>query len=80
MALFLKQDFDSRSELQNKLAMELQEKARLKSKASDLPDGVSYSQYIKGTKETTSLAWVWILILIASLSIAVWLIINSMAR
>lgn len=79
MALFIKQE-DQRSELQNKLAMELQEKARAKSKQSDLPDGVDDSQYIKGTKKTTSLAWAWIIILFAAVAIALWLIVNSMAR
>ncbi len=76
MALFLKQDFDSRSELQNKLAMELQEKAKLKAKESDLPDGVDDSQFIKGTKVTTSLAWAWILILFAAVALAIWLIVK----
>lgn len=76
MALFLKQDFDSRSELQNKLAMELQEKAKLKTKDADLPDGVDDSQYIEGTKSTTSLAWAWILILFAAVGISIWLIVK----
>jgi hypothetical protein len=76
MALFLKQDFDSRSELQNKLAMELQERAKLKAKNADLPDGVNDSKYIEGTKNTTSLAWVWILILLSAFGIAIWLIVK----
>jgi hypothetical protein len=76
MALFLKQDFDSRSELQNKLAMELQEKAKLKAKTADLPDGVDDSKYIEGTKSTTSLAWAWILILFAAVGVAIWLIVK----
>lgn len=76
MALFLKQDFDSRSELQNKLAMELQGRAKLKAKNADLPDGVNDSRYIEGTKNTTSLAWVWILILFFAFGIAIWLIVK----
>lgn len=79
MALFIKQD-EKRTELQNKLAAELQEKARAKAKQQDLPDGVDDSQYIKGTKKTTSLAWVWILILFSVVVIAVWLIATGMAR
>ena len=71
---------DSRTELQNNIATELQEKARAKSKQEDLPDGVDDSEYIKGTKKTTSLAWVWILLLFIGISIAIWLIIISMAR
>ena len=61
MALFIRQD-ENRSELQQRLATELQEKARAKAKEAELPDGVDDSQYIKGTKRTTSLAWTWILI------------------
>ena len=79
MALFIKQD-EARSELQNKLAMELQEKARAKYKSADLPDGVDDSEYIKGTKKTTSLAWAWIIIVFFTVSVAIWLIVLSMTR
>lgn len=54
---------DNRSELQKKIAAELTEKAKKKrSTPSDLPDGVDDSAYIEGSKTTTSLAWVWVLI------------------
>lgn len=79
MALFIKQD-EQRSELQNKLAMELQERARAKSKQESLPDGVDDSQYIKGTKTTTSLSWAWIIILFLAVIVAIWLIVIGMAR
>ena len=79
MALFIKQD-EGRSVLQNKLASELQEKARAKAKLTDLPDGVDDSSYIKGTKKTTSLAWAWIIIVFFTVSIAIWLIVLSMTR
>lgn len=59
MALFLKQD-TQRSELQQRIATELQEKAKRKSMESDQPDGVTDSAYLKDTKATTSLAWVWL--------------------
>lgn len=78
MALYVKQS-DTRSQLQEKLAAELQEKARAKAKESDLPDGVDDSAYIEGTKHTTSLAWVWALIFIAIIGIIVWLVIVSMS-
>lgn len=78
MALFIKQD-DNRSELQSKLAAELQERAKQRAQLADRPDGVEDSQYIKGTKVTTSLAWVWILIILATVGIAVWLMVVGLA-
>jgi len=42
MALYVKQS-DTRSQLQEKLAAELQEKARAKAKEAELPDGVDDS-------------------------------------
>ncbi len=60
MALYLKQN-DTRSELQKRVASELQEKARKAAEPADLPDGVTDSQYIKGTTGTSRFAWVWIL-------------------
>jgi len=64
MALFIQQN-DNRSKLQEKLAEELREKAKQRADFDvKLPDGVEDSNYLKGTKPTTSLAWVWILIVI----------------
>ena len=74
MGLYVKQS-DTRSQLQDKLAAELQERARAKAKESELPDGVDDSAYIEGTKRTSSLAWVWLLIFAAMLGIAIWLIV-----
>ena len=74
MGLYVKQS-DTRSQLQDKLAAELQERARAKAKEAELPDGVDDSAYIEGTKRTTSLAWVWLLIFAAMLGIAIWLIV-----
>ncbi len=64
MALFIRQTED-RSKLQEKLAAELQEKAKARALQSARPDGVDDSAYLKDTKQTTSLAWVWILIVLA---------------
>lgn len=58
MSLHLKQN-DTRSALQNKIAKELQEKAKQKAAEADLPDGVDDSRYIEGTTLTNKLAWVW---------------------
>lgn len=64
MALFIQQN-NNRSKLQEKLAEELREKVQKRADFDKkLPDGVEDSNYLKGTKQTTSLAWVWILIII----------------
>jgi hypothetical protein len=79
MALFLRQD-DQRSELQKSIAAELQRKAKESTQLADRPDGVEDSQYIKGTKQTTSLAWVWAIIITLFVGIIIWLTVISMAR
>lgn len=64
MALFVRQD-QERSELQQRLAAELRAKAKARAESdSELPDGVEDSNYLKDTKRTTSLAWVWIIIVL----------------
>ena len=63
MGLFVNQQ-DQRSELQERIAAELREKAKassLQEKAT--MDGVDDIRYLEGTKQTT-LAWAWILIAI----------------
>jgi len=79
MALFIRQD-EQRSELQNRLATELQDRAKERAKLTDRPDGVDDSQYIKGTEKTSSLAWVWVVIILLAIGIIVWLTVLSMAR
>lgn len=71
MGLFVQQN-SNRTKLQERLAAELSEKAKKKAEtaSSDLPDGVDDSRYVEGTKTTTSLAWVWILIIIAAVGAA----------
>ena len=77
MALFVNQK-DDRSELQKRIAAELQEKAKQKAQgAPGRPDGVTDSQYLKDTKTTTSLAWVWVLIGIAIVGVTIYLILQS---
>ena len=68
MALFLKQD-QQRSELQQRIATELQEKAKRKTTEAEQPDGVTDSAYLKDTKPTTGLAWVWIVIVVIAVSV-----------
>lgn len=64
MGLFVNQQ-DQRSELQERIAAELREKAKassLQEKAT--MDGVEDIRYLEDTKQTTTLAWTWILIAI----------------
>ena len=64
MGLFVNQQ-DQRSELQERIATELREKAKassLQEKAT--MDGVEDIRYLEDTKQTTTLAWAWILIAI----------------
>lgn len=61
---------DNRSELQQRLDAELRAKAAARSKReSEHPDGVDDSRYIEGTKQTTSLALAWLLILLAAIGL-----------
>lgn len=76
MGLYVKQN-QRRTELQERIAAELQEKARKKAETTDLPDGVDDSRYIEGTKTTTSLAWAWLIIGIAAVIITIWLVVAS---
>lgn len=76
MALYIKQE-NKRSQLQEKLATDLQERAREKAKEAELPDGISDSAFIKGSKQTTSLAWVWGVIALIALGLVIWLIIAT---
>lgn len=74
MGLYLQQN-NERSELQQRIAAELAEKAKKKANPdADKPDGVADSAYLEKTKTTTSLAWVWALIVIVFVGILVWLV------
>lgn len=76
MALFVRQD-ENRSELQQRLATELQDRARKKAEEAELPDGVTDSQYIKGTQEGNKLLGVWIAIGILIVAVAIFVIIKT---
>ena len=65
MSLHLK-DQENRTELQQRLDAELRAKAAARHKQeTEHPDGIDDSAYIENTKQTTSLAWVWLLIFLA---------------
>jgi len=71
MALFVRQNED-RSELQQRLAAELREKANQRAKSdAQRPDGIEDSNYLKDTKTTSSLAGIWIAIAIVALILVV---------
>jgi type VI protein secretion system component VasF len=77
MALFIRQNED-RSKLQERLAAELREKAKARSQVDTAPpDGVTDMNYLKDTKTTTSLAWVWIVIILFALAALVVYIVGS---
>jgi len=73
MGLYLNQK-DERSELQQRLAAELQERAKKRAVGESQTDNVTDSHFLENTKRTTSLVWIWILIVIALVAISVWLI------
>ena len=77
MSLHMKRT-ETRSELQNKLAEELQDRLKNKPQPFDQPDGVDDSRYIEHTKQTTSLAWVWVLIFLSIVGLIVWLIVATL--
>jgi len=78
MALFVNQN-SNRTKLQEKLAAELQEKAKKRAQMEDLerPDGVTDSDYLKDTKQTTSLAWLWGLIAIVVIGLIIYVVIQT---
>ena len=74
MALYVKQD-DNRTELQEKIAAELREKQIKNSlkEGGETPNSKGEivqpedSEYLEGTKETTGLAFIWLLVFVAVL-------------
>lgn len=69
----------NRSDLQKRVAQELSEKAKNKNldPADKLPDGVDDSAFVKDTKQTTSLAWLWLLIVIVGVAALLWFFVAS---
>jgi hypothetical protein len=66
MGLFIRQD-DNRSELQRRVAAELNEKARKRAELENKPqpDGVKDSAYVQDTQVTSKYAWIWIILIVA---------------
>jgi hypothetical protein len=76
MGMYLKQQ-NSRTELQEKLAKELQERAKQKSLDVDSPDGVDDSRYIERTQMTSRYAWIWLVPVFGAIGAIVWLVVSS---
>ncbi len=67
---------NQRTELQKRIAAELDEKAKKKALGeTERPDGIKDSAYIENTKATTSLAWLWAVIAVATMAILIWLVV-----
>lgn len=81
MGLYVNQK-NSRTELQERIAAELREKAKKKAELEDKerPDGVTDSSYLEGTKQTTSLAWVWAIIGAVTVGLIIYLAVASTGR
>ena len=76
MALFIRQN-EERSQLQERLAAELQEKARKRAESENQLDDIENSSYLKGTKRTTSLAWVWLLVVGLAITVLVLIMMRA---
>lgn len=78
MALFMSQQ-DDRSELQKRIAQELNDKARKKVELSNtkLPDGVDDSDFLKNTQQTTNHAWIWFVLIALGLVVITFFVIWS---
>jgi cytoskeletal protein RodZ len=65
---------DNRTELQKRIAAELSDKAKKKADQpkGEMPDGVDDSAYVEHTKQTTSYAWVWIVLVAVGAVALLW--------
>lgn len=75
MGLFIRQD-EERTELQQRIASELQERAKARAESDNQFDDIEKSQYLQGTKRTTSLAWVWAIIVALTVGVLIYVIIQ----
>lgn len=75
MALFVRQT-EERSRYQERIAAELQEKAKNRAIQESHGDDIEDSEYLKDTKPTTSLAWVWVVIVVMFVGALIFIIIQ----
>lgn len=79
MGLYTKQEVE-RTELQKRVAEELQDEAKRARRLADEPDLVEDSAYMHGMKKTTSLAWLWVVIVVAAVALIVYSAVKYSAR
>lgn len=60
MGLFIRQN-ENRSKLQERLAAELREKAKLQANAAEPIDQTKDSYYVKDSAEVSGKVWLWVL-------------------
>ena len=68
---------EQRSELQERIAAELREKAVRTNLREDAELDVNDLKFMEGTKQTTTLSWAWIAIIIAAAGIFIGFIIQG---
>lgn len=79
MGLYMQKN-EQRSELQQRVAAELREKAaRSQQMHTKNPDGVEDSKYMERTKKTTTLAGAWVVIVVLVIAVGVLVIWRSTA-
>jgi hypothetical protein len=78
MGIILKQT-DNRSKYQEKIATELQDRLKHKAEQTDLPDHVADSAYLEGTKKSTFLTAVWLVIAVLSVIVIGFTVYKSVA-
>ena len=76
MALFVQRN-EERTALQERLETELQEKVRQRALVDDGSNDPEQSAYLKGTKQTTSLAWVWMIVVVLGIAALVVLMLKA---
>ena len=77
MGLFMNQQ-DKRSELQERIAADLRAKAQGNSKVEDSDwDAAKDAAYLEGTREASSHAWAWGLIVLVALGVIIGFLIQG---
>ena len=69
---------EQQSELQERITAELREKAVRSNLRDDVELDVNDLAFMKGTKQTTTLSWAWILIILAAAGIFIGFIAQGM--
>ncbi|NLA42849.1 hypothetical protein GX865_01650 [Candidatus Saccharibacteria bacterium] len=78
MGLYVRKN-EQRSKLQERIASEMREKAKRDSDINNPPviDGVDDSGFMEGTKSSSSLLGVWLVLLVFGVGVVILLIVRS---